>query len=643
MHNVSLIAVDTETTGLNPWTGDRPFGISMASPDDQTAWFEFMVGSGNRVVMYNADTNVHYHEVKTILEDDRIDKVFFNAPFDLRMLEFAGIMVQGNIDDLSMAIRVLGVDRAYWKLKPLCKHFFEISDDDEQILRKHTETLRRRAKGLGFALADDLEADYWLTQWAGYIMLNGLHQLKTYQTASKDKQTKLDNEAREQAKEMRDAVKNYGTLDAIRTITGWLFFKEELERKHLWDLYQEEMELLINTTYGMITTGIQTNPEAVRHGLTRARQQQAIARFRLNKTFWYGFNPQSVNDKRRYFIKYKKLQPLTYSKKTMEPSIDEAFLEYYAKSEPGAKAIIQYVAATKAKSTYFDWMVANHDEQWVLHPDLNQWGTLTGRFSGRFLTIPKRAKPGSIMLDVRRCLGPRRGCYWLLADYSQIEARIYADEFEEPTMLAAFANDEDVYVALQNSIIDNTRIDVGRQVAKNIFLGKIYGLGLDHLIEMIMEESHLDVDKDGAAEVVFAFDDTFPIVAESMKKTAKQVERNGFIRNRYGQIIAVPFDYAYKGVNYIIQSTAQRFIKRAMIRLTDWILQYCGVNPTKTLKMLLQIHDELIFECGEDINVKKLIKPIRSIMEEDEGLFPNVKLKVDFEICKTNWLEKQEL
>lgn len=630
--NVDLIAVDTETTGLNPWVGDRPFMISMASADDQTACIEFPVDPYTREVNYAGE---EYDEVKELLEDKTIEKVFFNAPFDLRMLEFAGINVAGDIQEASLAIRICGVDRVLWRLKPLCKQYFDISDEDEDTLKKYVQTLRSRAKLIGYNLGEALEQDYWLIQYASNVMLGGLHELKTFKSASSDKQDQLNLIAKEHAKLMRNASTKYATTDAERTIITWLYFKKELEDKNLWWLYEEENELLLNVTYEMITKGIQTSEEVVKKGQRKARGLIARNRHRLDKTFWQGFNPQSVNDKRRYFFDLKKLDPLTFSKKTGEGSIDENFLEYYKHKEPGAQAIIDYVAAKKAKSTYFDWMVVNHDGTWVLHPDLNQYGTLTGRYVGRLLTIPKRAKQGSIMLDVRKCMVPRGKHYWLLADYSQIEARIYADEFEEKTMLYAFSNERDVYEELKDCIYNNTKVDVGRQVAKNIFLGKIYGLGLDHLIEMIMEESHIDIDRDGACEVVGAFENTFPIVSESMQKVAKQVERQGFIRNRYGQVIYVPYDYAYKGVNYIIQSTAQRFIKKAMLRLQNLL------DETKYL--VLQIHDELIFEVYEKENPITLARWIRAKMEEDEGMFPHVQLKVDFEICKTNWLEKEEL
>jgi len=636
----SIIAVDTETTGLNPWIGDRAFGISIADTYDQTAWFEFAVNAGTREVDYK---NPDYAKAKAILEDETIDKVFFNAQFDLRMLEFAGIAVAGNIHESSLAVRICGVDRIYWKLKPLCKHFFDISDADEQELRKYVQTLRSRARDLHYSLGEVLEQDYWLIQHAHNIMLCGLHLLKTYENASWTKKKTLDNEAKHIAKEMQNAVKRYGTLDALRTITTWLFFEEQLREKKLYGIYEEENELLLNTTYEMVSRGIQLDEAAVKRGMIKAKQLQATTRFKINKTFWYGFNPNSVNDKRRYFIDYKRLMPLGHSKKTSAPSIDETFLEYHAKTEPGARAIIDHVAARKAKATYFDYMATNHDADWIIHPDLNQFGTLTGRYSGRFLTMPKRAKPGSIMLDVRRCLVPRAGCYWLLADYSQIEARIYADEFEEETMIKAFANGEDVYTALEESILTHTRVDVGRQVAKNIFLGKIYGLGLEHLIEMIMEESHVDVDRDGAADIVMAFDETFPGVSESMKKVGKKVERTGFIKNRYGQIIYVPYDFSYKGVNYIIQSTAQRFIKKAMLRLASWLATYNSQNIHFQINMLLQIHDELMFECTNLTVPKNLAKAIKPIMENTEGKFDRVQLDVEFELCTKNWLEKEEL
>lgn len=624
-----IIAVDTEGTGLNPWIGDRAFGISICDIEGKAEWFEFPVDAATRQVQYGGKD---YDKIKALLEDQTIDKVFFNAPYDLRMLEFAGIYVAGGIEEASLAVRICGVDRIYWKLKPLCKQYFDISDEDEDTLKKYVRTLRGRAKLLGYNLGEVVEQDYWLIQYASNIMLGGLHELQTYQKAGEAKRNELDHIARVHAKMMREATKEYATLDAIRTITTWLFFQEQMIDKNLYHIYEEENELLLNVTYEMVTRGIQTNRANVKHGLQRARAQQARARFKMNSVFWNGFNPNSVNDKRRYFIDYKRLQPLTFSKKTLEPSIDQNFLEYYAKKEPGAKAIVDYVAAVKAKSTYFEWMLENSDGSFVIHPDLNQYGTLTGRYSGRLLTIPKRAKEGSIMLDVRRCFVPREGCYWLLADYSQIEARIYADEFEEATMIEAFENGEDVYTALEQTILSNTGIDVGRQVAKNIFLGKIYGLGLDHMIEMIMEESHVDVDSDGAKAIVEAFDSTFPIVNKSMKEVAQRVERLGFIRNRYKQTINVPYDFAYKGVNYIIQSTAQRFIKRAMLRLQEL-----------NIPLVLQVHDELIFEVAEHLSAKKVARSIKPIMEDDEELFPHVQLKVDFEIAKTSWLEKEEL
>lgn len=635
--NTDTIAVDTETTGLNPWTGDRFFGCSMASAEEETHWLEFPVDPFTREVNYGGKWLDQFNQLATVLENPKIEKVFFNAQYDLRMLEFADIQVAGQIQDLSIAARVCGVDRMYWKLKPLCKMFFDIADDDEAKLKKTTQTLRNRAKLLGYKLGEVVEQDYWLQQYASSVMLGGLHQLKTWQNASETKQKQLDQEARDIAKEMRSDCKTYGVQDVVRTIVGWLYFSEELKQKKLWKIYRQEMDLMLGVTYKMVSRGIQTNSDTVRHGVVKAKQQLALARWKLNKTFWNGFNPNSVNDKRRYFIDYKRLLPLNHSKKTMNPSIDETFLAYYAKREPGAKAIIDHVSAGKAESTYFNWMVSNHDGSWVLHPDLNQFGTLTGRFSGRFLTIPKRAKPGSIMLDVRRCFVPRENHYWLLGDYSQIEARIYADEFEESTMIKAFANGEDVYTALEQTILDNTKIDVGRQVAKNIFLGKIYGLGLDHLIEMILEESHSDVDHYGAEQIVKAFDDTFPIVAESMQKVARRVERMGFVRNRYGQILYVPFDYAYKGVNYIIQSTAQRVIKEAMLRIAKQLKRLWH-----DVHLILQIHDELVFEVHEKIDAQTLALEIKDLMEQTDK-FPHVKLTADFEICTDNWLEKKEL
>lgn len=636
-----LIAVDTETTGLNPWRGDRLFGISMADANDNDLWIQWLVDPFTREVHYDGiplTVDASYKQVKEILEDETVTKVFFNAPYDIRMLEFADINVSGPIEESSLAVRICGVERIYWKLKPLCKQFFEISDDDEKSLKAYTRTLRGRAKLLGYNLGENLSQDYWLMQCANTVMLKGLFALKTYQDASEAKQVQLQTITNQHAAMMTDSVAKYGTIDAIRTITTWLFFSEMLKEKNLYGLYEEENELLINCTYEMISKGLQLDINQLKSGLTKAKHHKAKARFKINKSIWFGFNPQSTKQKQRYFFDYRKLQPLSHSKKTMNPSCDETFLEYYAKVEDGAKAIVDFTKASKVKSTYFDWMISSYDNNQVLHPDLNQFGTLTGRYSGRLLTMPKRAPDGHIMLDVRKCFVPRDGCYWLMPDYKQIEARIYADEFNETTMLEAFENDNDVYVALEETIEEHSGFDVGRQIAKNIFLGKIYGLGLDHLIEMIIAESHEDVSIEGAADIIDAFDNTFPIVNESMKRVQRMVERMGFIRNRYGQVIYVPYDFAYKGVNYTIQSTAQRIIKRAMLAL---IRQQ--VVDFESVSLLLQMHDELVFEVSNDIDPDDIIPTINELMTNTNGHFPDELIQVEFAIAKNNWLDKEDI
>ena len=272
---------------------------------------------------------------------------------------------------------------------------------------------------------------------------------------------------------------------------------------------------------------------------------------------------------------------------------------------------------------------------------MNQFGTKTGRYSGRFQTIPKRLPPGDVMLGVRKAITPRPGHVIYCADYKQIEARVYADEFEEATLLRAFADEADPYDYLKDAIVEGTGAPIDRQIAKSIFLGKIYGLGVTTMCgsirdKMAAQGEAAEVDLDDAREVLEAFNETFPDVGRAMKETQRQARRDGFVVNRYGQKVLVDRDFAYRGVNYIIQPTAARLMKRAMINCHKY-LEEIGFGW-----LILTIHDELMFEFEKSRRPLWALRGLKERMEDNEGMFPLVTTPVDFEKCTRNWLERQD-
>lgn len=175
------VAVDTETTGLSPWTGDRPFVVSWCWNDGDTGYVRWKVDPFTRKVSVDPK-DVKF--LKTFLSNEFIPKVFHNAMFDLRMLEAIGIKVKGRVEDTMFALRVLENDLMTYALKPVCERLFDISDDDQVALKEEVRKARRSGKRKGYKLADAVEADYWLVEDPKFVV-------------------------------------NYATLDVIRTARLW--------------------------------------------------------------------------------------------------------------------------------------------------------------------------------------------------------------------------------------------------------------------------------------------------------------------------------------------------------------------------------------------------------------------------------------
>jgi DNA polymerase-1 len=226
---------------------------------------------------------------------------------------------------------------------------------------------------------------------------------------------------------------------------------------------------------------------------------------------------------------------------------------------------------------------------------------------------------------------------WYLFDYSQIEARLFADEAQEPTMLAAFAAGRDVYEELASKI--NKQVGtklLGRQEAKQIFLAKIYGLGKKKLARQ------LGISRKAAMRIIAAFNKTFPLVTAFFDKVKAEVEVSRNVTDRYGRVIPVDGDFSYKGVNYKIQGAAGFFIKRAMRKIHEYL-----EGPVRamgyTAYLVLQVHDELIVEAQHDLPMS-VVREIGRLMSDSDGVW---KVATPVETSTVDpgksWLDKRPL
>lgn len=681
------VACDTESTGLSTWAGDAPYMFSFASTAGDVCSFEFPVDPFTRRVKYEAKPKLHAR-LKRFFQDRSITKVFHNSKHDVRQIEYAGMPVRGPKGDTEFKLKICDSTRMSYELKPTCKELFGIGTDDQKKLHKATASLRPKAKKLGYKIATDethgskgkVAADAWLIQYAEEVLVGSLKFLKSFKGGTDATRRKMKRAAIEQAAGMKKLCKKYAEIDATRTIVLDAFLEDVLDEYEVRHIYEEELNDIWPVVYAIEGRGVFINREVAEVGKARAAKQVAAANKkiqRLCKVAKSKLNPDtfanSFPQKKKYFIDELKLEPLHYAKKTGNPKLDKTFLEHYADDNPMCGAIQRQGKGKKAIGTYFNNYLSEMDEAGIYHGNFQQIGTKTARFSARLLQqVPKRGKcakcnedlkiagwkgelaickkcgkatPLDILLEVRRPFGPRPGHVWYMMDFQQIEARIFADYANERFMLKSFAKGRDVYQDFADVIVEETGLPISRQDTKAIFLGKLYGLGLAKLIKSIIDAAHgLDVDEAAARSVIDCFDGSFPRVSEFMRETIAVAKDARAVYNRYGQRVDIrppffdpetgkTFDESYRGVNYIIQSSAARLMKRGMVRCHRF-LQSLGFGW-----IVLTIHDELVFEFPADNRPRWVIQKLANLMSDNEGVFKRVATPVDVSKTTGSWLE----
>jgi DNA polymerase I len=297
-------------------------------------------------------------------------------------------------------------------------------------------------------------------------------------------------------------------------------------------------------------------------------------------------------------------------------------------------AIEEWREVTKLKSTYLDAFPELIGDDSRLHTTFNQTATATGRLSStdpNLQNIPIRTEQGR---EIRACFVAEPGHSLISADYSQVELRLLAHIADEPVLKEIFRRGEDVHTATAEAILGG-RSDPGtRSKAKMVNYGIVYGLSAFGLAD------RLQIEKEEAQEFIDAYLERFPKVKEFIDTTIERAREEGHVTTLFGRIRRVPelrsrqFQTRSLGerlaVNMVIQGTAADIIKVAMVRARDE-LRAAGLST----RLVLQIHDELLFEAPEH----ELAAASEIIEREMAGAFTmDPPLEVDCGVGR-NWLE----
>ena len=296
-------------------------------------------------------------------------------------------------------------------------------------------------------------------------------------------------------------------------------------------------------------------------------------------------------------------QGLPVIKKTPkgQPSTAEPILQELAQDHELPRLIMEHRTLSKLKSTYTDKLPEMIQKTGRIHTSYHQAITATGRLSStdpNLQNIPIRSAEGR---RIRQAFVAPTGYKLLAADYSQVELRIMAHLSQDKGLLDAFTRDADVHKATAAEVFEVSLDEVTteqRRRAKAINFGLIYGMSAFGLAKQ------LGISRPEAAKYIQRYFERYPGVQQYMENTREGAKEKGFVETIYGRRLYLPDIRAKNAmmrqaaertaINAPMQGSAADIIKRAMIKMHDWL-----ADTDLDVKMILQVHDELIFEVAE--------------------------------------------
>jgi DNA polymerase-1 len=578
LDKAKCFALDLETTAKDPMKASI-VGISFAHRPNQAVYIPLRHSSGTQL-----EPDKTLARLKPLLEDPGLTKVGQNIKYDWIVLRRSGIELKGVIFDTMVASYLLN-----------------------PTLRAHNLEM--------------IAAEY----------LN--HRMITYKevTGSGKHQIGFDQVP------IQDAVP-YACEDADITLMACEVLGPKLQEAGLERLFQEVEMPLIPVLLDMEMSGICVDRARLQSISKDFDRQLHQIQERIYANAGEEFNIQS--HQQLGWILFEKLN-LPLQKKTKKKtgySTDVEVLTTLSVEHELPALVLQYRSLAKLKSTYADALVdLIHPETHRIHTSYNQTITATGRLSSsdpNLQNIPVRTEEGRM---VRAAFVPNKGWTMLSADYSQIELRLLAHYSQDPILVKAFQQDQDIHTRTAAEVFQlfpSMITPEMRRQAKVINFGIIYGMGSFRLAR------ELGISHKMARTYIEHYFATYAGVKQFIDETIEKARKVGKVTTLLGRHRWLPDilsknrtarEFAERtAVNTPLQGTAADLIKLAMIQIHQALRQ-----KRLRAKMLLQVHDELVFEVPPE-EAERVQGLVRSIME---GVYElKVPLKVDVKMG-SNWAE----
>ena len=583
MSEQDQISLDTETTDLNPrraeivgycfaWEAGRAYYVPVSAPQGEPC----------------LDPKSTLDSLRPVLENPSIKKIGQNLKYDMVVLRGAGVELAGETFDTMVADYLL-----------------------EAGARTHN--------------MDDLSKRY----------LNHT-PIKISALIGKGKQQKRMDEV------PLESITQYAAEDADVPLRLVDILRQKLKEQQLDRLFTTLEMPLIEVLVELEYNGIKVDVDHLRQLSRRFGERIDALEHEIYDLAGHTFNIASPKQLATVLFKEQMLPVLKKTK--TGASTDAEVLEQLANQHPLPAKIIEYRQNAKLKSTYVDSLPQLvHPTTGRVHTSFNQVVAATGRLSSNdpnLQNIPIRTEAGR---EIRSAFLPgHEGWQLLAADYSQIELRVLAHFSRDETLLAAFAKDEDIHAHVASEVhgvpLEGVTSEM-RQRAKAINFGMIYGQSPFGLAKM------LDIEHEEATQFIDAYFTRHPGVDRLLTKILEECRQNGYVttilgRRRSIQGIRPISDVAgvsrhrilpeRTAINTVIQGSAADLIKLAMIRVHDRLRR--EKHPAR---MLLQIHDELVFE----VPLEQVANLAELVTEEMAGVQElAVPLKVDVK-SGSNWAQ----
>ncbi len=570
------VCFDTETTGLNPLTAEL-VGIA----------FSWEAGSGFYLPFPEAREEAQQliEQLRPFFESESIQKIGQNLKYDIKVLKKYGVSVKGKLFDTMLA---------HYLINPDMRHNMDV-------------------------LAETY-LNYTPISIEELIGKKGKNQ-KSMRDVPIEQQTE------------------YAVEDADITLQLKEHFANELGEANTQKLFDEIEVPLLRVLANMELEGINLDEDFLKSLSVELDSDIKKLETEIYEAAGETFNiasPKQLGD-----ILFDKMKLVDKPKKTKtgQYSTAEDVLSYLAKDHKIIRDILEFRGLSKLKSTYVDALPEQVEPSTGrVHTDYMQTVAATGRLASNnpnLQNIPIRTERGR---QVRKAFIPRDKDHVLLAaDYSQIELRIIAALSEEDTMIQAFKNGEDIHASTASKVFNVPLAEVTREQrsnAKTVNFGIIYGVSAFGL------SNQTDLNRTEAKDLIEAYYKTYPKLRNYMSRQIDFARENEYVqtvlgRRRYLKDInsrnAVVRGAAERNaVNAPIQGSAADIIKIAMINIFNKLEE----GNFKS-KMLLQVHDELVFDAYKP-ELDKLKALIKTEMENAYTL--SVPLDVEMGVGD-NWLE----